>query len=82
MSQYASLYGYSKLLGNVTTPVLTKKMHMSLKTTIFPYISIKTYNSGRCDKWFNWTDGSIEHKRWSLSARPNDSIQNGENDDR
>ena len=82
MSQYASLYGYSRLLQNVSTPLLTKKMHTSLKTMIFPHISIKTYNSDRCDGWFQWVDGTIDHKRRSNFTQSNNSIQTEEKDDR
>ena len=76
LSQYASLYAYSRLLHNVTTPLLTKKMYTTLKTKIFPDISIKTFNSDQCNKWFNWIDINIEHKRVNVFTASNESRRN------
>ena len=69
LSQYASLYAYSKILGNATMPLLSNKMYTDIKTKIFPYISIKTYDSDHCSKFFNWIDARIFHRR------VNDSIE-------
>ena len=69
LSQYASLYAYSRILGNATVPLLSNKMYTDIKTKIFPYISIKTYDSDHCSKFFNWIDARIYHRR------VNDSVQ-------
>ena len=69
LSQYASLYAYSRILGNATVPLLSNKMYSDIKTKIFPYISIKTYDSDHCSKFFNWIDARIYHRR------VNDSVQ-------
>ena len=60
ISKYASLYAYSKLLQNVSMPVIPKQIHRSLKTKVFPHITIKTYNSEKCDGMFGWINGSIK----------------------
>ena len=75
MSQYASLYAYARLLKNTTNPVLSHKMHTELKTKIFPHISIKTYNSEKCDKFFNWEDVNIQSRELD-NAQPNDEAVN------
>ena len=69
LSQYASLYAYSRILGNATMPILSNKMYTDIKTKIFPYISIKTYDSEHCSTFFNWIDARIYHRR------VNDSIE-------
>ena len=69
LSQYASLYAYSRILGNATMPLLSNKMYTDIKTKIFPYISIKTYDSDHCSTFFDWIDARIYHRR------VNDSIQ-------
>ena len=60
ISKYASLYAYSQLLQNVSMPVIPKQIHRSLKTKVFPHITIKTYNSENCDGMFGWINGSTK----------------------
>ena len=66
MSQYATLYAYSKLLENITIPLLTKKMYRDLKIKMFPNISIKTYESEHCNRWFNWMDVKLDDRKFNM----------------
>ena len=41
-------------------PVIPKQIHRYLKTKVFPHITIKTYNSEKCDGMFGWINGSTK----------------------
>ena len=62
ISKYASLYAYSKLSQNNFYPLIPQTMYRSLKINIFPYISMKTYNSENCDRMFDWIYGTVQYK--------------------
>ena len=86
ISKYASLYAYSKLSQNAFVPLLPRTTYRSLKMKLFPYFSMKTYNSETCDKMFNWINGSVRHKYMFNSerspARKNTNISNINSNDR
>ena len=63
ISKYASLYAYSKLSQNNFYPLIPQTMYRSLKINIFPYISMKTYNSEDCDRMFDWINGTVQYNR-------------------
>ena len=76
ISKYASLYAYARILQNTSTPLIPKTMHRLLKTKIFPHISIKTYNSEKCDTMFDWINGNIKFKAWVTAEQGNTSFIN------